>query len=288
MKFGFLDQQQLSAASNGKIDGILELWKQAVGARGGSGFDVVLGNRRDNGSPIRGGVLTESVVTMGPDGERLIIWYDPMEIYYERRIAELGYSRAVIEEITEMLRIDKDPGADCDPVANPDKIEWDNVARQIARWTMRFRGYKKFQNANKNFFELETFLNLEAAIPVLYGLFDEGGWDKSAGVKKRLTEVFEGLSAMDEPARRLDRALNALRISNILEFSTDCNEKEGLIELLKSKFSRTLDVAERIDQIRGGFSLDDPAQYAGYLNKLVTAYKMPGDWSYFDETAGIL
>lgn len=190
--------------------------------------------------------------------------------------------------MTEMLKEDRDPGMDYDPVSNPDKIEWDNVIRQVGRWILRFRGFNKFSNKNRSFFELETFLNLECAIPLMYSLFDEAGWDWSKGEQRRLKEVYEGLSSMEEPSRRLDRALNAVRISNILEYNPDSELKSRLEELLNERYSRTLEARETIDSIRAEFDLSNPTEYLEYIKKLVLQFRMPGDWSAIDETAGIV
>ncbi|MBI9107686.1 MAG: hypothetical protein JEZ04_13140 [Spirochaetales bacterium] len=288
MQFGILDEVRLREEADGEIDKLLDLWHEAVATRTDKKIEVRLGNRRDNTSPIRGGVLTESVITMNAGRTVLMIWYDPMEIYYDSRIEELGYSKAVIDEMTEMLKEDLDPGAEFDPVANPQKIEWDNVVRQIARWTLRFRGYNKLHNENKNFFELEAFLNLECAIPVMYSLLEEAGWDRSAGASKRLSEVYEGLSGMEEPPRRLDRALNALRISNILEYNEESELKGRLAELLAERFKRTQEDRARIDLIRADYDLGQPAGYLEYIKKLVLTFRMPGNWTALDETAGII
>ena len=288
MQFGILDEARLKAEAGGALDKLLELWHEAVSARSNTKIEVKLGNRRDNGSPIRGGVLTESVITMNANRTVLMIWYDPMEIFYDSRIAELGYSSAVIEEMTEMLKEDRDPGLGFDPVSNPDKIEWDNVVRQIGRWILRFRGFNKLSNENRNFYELETFLNLECSIPLLYSLFDEAGYDRSNGAEKRLLEVYEGLCSMEEPSRRLDRALNAVRISNILEFNKEGETKGKLEALLIERYSRTLADRAKVDSLRADYDLTKPEGYIGWVKELVMQFRMPGDWSAVDETIGIV
>jgi len=288
MQFGIMDEVRLRAEADGRLDKLLDIWHEAVTSVSGRMIEVKLGNRRDNGSPIRGGVLTESVITMTSDQAVLMVWYDPMEIYYDTRIRELGYSKAVIEEMTEMLKEDRDPGPDYNPVSNPDKIEWDNVVRQIGRWILRFRGYNKLGNENRNFFELETFLNLECSIPVLYSLFDEADYDWSSGAQKRLLEVYEGLCSMEEPSRRLDRALNAIRISNILEFNPESELKDNLMSLLSERYALTLNAREKIDSIRKDYDLCTPSAYLEYVKKLVLTFRMPGDWAAVDETAGIV
>lgn len=288
MQFGILNEKQLKEAAGGKLDRMLELWHETLSVKTDKTIEVNLGNRRDNGSPVRGGVLTESVISMKGEQTVLMIWYDPMEIYYEARISELGYSSAVIEEMTEMLQEDRDPGMNFDPVSNPDKLDWDNVIRQIGRWLLRFRGYNKLNNENKNFFELETFLNLECSVPLMYSLFEEAGYDRAAGAEKRLIEVYEGLSGMEEPSKRLDRALNALRISNIMEYNEESELKTRLTTLLDERFGRTLENKAEIDKIRSESNLSSPAGYLEYVKKLVLKFRMPGTWTAVDETAGII
>jgi hypothetical protein len=89
MRFGILTEKQIREDGGGRLDRLLDLLHEAVSARTENEIEVNLGNRRDNGSPIRGGVLTESVITMKGDKTVLMIWYDPMEIYYDSRIGEL-------------------------------------------------------------------------------------------------------------------------------------------------------------------------------------------------------
>ena len=286
MKFGILTEEQLKAASAGRLDRLFELWHRDV-QPGGARMDIVLGNRRDSSSPVRGGILTNAVIELKTSGARLMIWYDPLELLYDARIKESGYSREVIDEITEILKEDRDPGPDFDPVANPEKLDFDNIARQIARWLLKFRGYRKLENENRTFFELESFLNLECGIPALYFVLDEAGLGYDTGERKRLVEVYEGLINMEEPSKRVDRALNALRISNILEFSPDCEEKTGLEELVNEKFPRIQQAVDDIRLLKKEFDLTGSDGLKGFMNRFVLKYRLPGVWSMKDETEGL-
>ena len=287
MQFGLLNEKQIIEAAGGLLDKLVMIWHHDIAARYNSDIEIVLGNRRDSQSPLRGGVLTDTAISIIDGQVRLIIWYDPLELYYEARIAELGYSSSVIDEMTAMLSKDRDPGAEYDPVANPEKLDYINIGAQIGRWLMKFRGYKRLSNEDKNFHELETFLNLECGAPVLYSVLDEAGLDWSTLERKRLEEVYEGLRNMEEPAKRIDRTLNALRISNIFEFSPDCDLKDGLEELLSSRFPRILETAEGLGQMKKDYNLLDPDGLNRFMRDLVLKYRMPGSWITLDETKGI-
>ena len=263
------------------------MWHCAVGERFERSVEISLGNRRDSESPIRGGILTESVITLKDGAPSLMIWYDPLEIYYEDRINELGYSRAVIDEMTDILGADRDTGPDYDPVLNPGRLNWDKVARQTGRWILKVRGFKKLHNENRNMVELETFLNLECGIPALYSLFEEAGFDRTAGEHKRLEEVYEGLRNMKEPSKRLDRTINALRIANLLKYGNEEDEKEALKALLEERFERTAAVAVEINDMRADYKLDRSDELDNFMRKLVLKYRMPGSWTSLDETVSI-
>ena len=287
MQFGLLNEKQIIEAAGGRLDKLVEIWHHYITAQYSSDIDIVLGNRRDSQSPLRGGVLTDTAISIIDGRVRLIIWYDPLELYYEARIAELGYSSSVIDEITSMLSDDRDPGPEYDPVAHPEKLDFINIGAQISRWLMKFRGFKRLANEDKNFHELETFLNLECGTPVLYSVLDEAGLDWSILELKRLEEVYEGLRNMEEPDRRIDRALNALRISNILEFSSGCDLKDGLVELLGSRFPRILETAKGLEQMKKDYNLLEPDGLNRFMRDLVLKYRMPGSWITVDETTGI-
>ncbi|MDC7228327.1 MAG: hypothetical protein PQJ61_16310 [Spirochaetales bacterium] len=287
MKFGTLSEQQIKEAAGGKLDKLIALWHADIKKKYGKRVDIVLGNRRDSLSPVRGGILTNAVIEMKGEDSRLMIWYDPLELYYEARISELGYDGGVIEEITAMLRDDSDPGMDYDPVSNPDKLDINSIAVQLGRWLMKIRGFAKLANENPRYYELETFLNSECGIPVLYNLFNEADYSYAETEEKRLIEVYEGLRNMDEPKRRVDIALNALRVSNILAFSTDSEVKSSLQELLKDRFERIMRVSTEIDKLKSGFELSSPDGLSKFMKKLVLQYHLPGSWVTVDETTGV-
>ena len=284
MKFGILNENQLRAAAGGSLDKLIEIWHRDVSMKYGTRIEIVLGNRRDSGSPVRGGILTDAAIEMKGNASRLIIWYDPLELYYEARIRETGYRNEIIDEMTQMLKEDRDPGPEFDPVGNPGKLDWDMVARQIGRWLMKFREFRRLKNEDRSFFELEAFLNLECGIPALYNIMDEAGFNGAKGEQKRLQEVYEGLCTMEEPAKRVDRVLNALRISNILEFSKDSDEKKALGELLSRRFKRILAVSEEIDGLKTEFLLSDPVELNAFMRKFVLKYRMPGSWISVNES----
>ena len=283
MNFGILSETQLKETTGGKLDKLIDIWNRDVTAKTGKKIDIVLGNRRDNESPVRGGILTEAALEIKEGRTRLKIWYDPLELYYEARVSEMGYHGNVIEEMTEMLREDRDPGPEYDPVSNPQKLDADLLARQIGRWLLKFRGFKRLRNENSNFFELEAFINLESGIPALYSLLDEACFDFSSGEKKRLREVYEGLSNMDEPSKRIDRTLNALRVSNLLQFSTESKEKTALKSLISGKFGRISAISDEIDELKSECGPDNAAGLDKFLKKLVLKYRMPGVWVSIDE-----
>jgi hypothetical protein len=278
----------LKAAAGGRLDKLIDIWHRDTESRSSGRIDINLGNRRDSRSPVRGGILTDAAIEMKAEEIRLMIWYDPLELYYESRIRDAGYNGDVIAEITELLREDRDPGKEFDPVANSDKLDWDMVARQIGRWLLKFRGYKRLKNENSSYFELEAFLNIECCIPALYDIFEEADFDRGEGESKRLREVYEGLCAMEEPAKRVDRALNALRISNILEFSPDSDKKTALEALLSGRFKLVQSFIEEIDQLKKEYNLTDSSGLNIFMRKLVLKYRMPGSWVSADETAGII
>ena len=287
MKFGTLNETQIKDAAGGRLDKLFEIWHRDLNALHGQDVEIVLGNRRDSGSPMRGGVLTDAAIEIKDGRTRLMIWYDPLELFYDARIAEIGYSSRVIEEITEMLREDRDPGPEYDPVGNPGKLDFGNVAVQIGRWLMKFRGYKRLRNEERNLFELESFLNLECGIPALYSILEEAGFDRSNYEQKRLAEVYEGLRNMEEPSKRVDRALNALRISNILEFSPDSEIKTGLSELVEMGFTRISSVIGELGVLREQNSLSEADGLNGFMREFVLKYRLPGSWISVDETTGI-
>ena len=287
MQKELLEEKGLRDAAAGKLDNIINLFKNTVKENSGNAITVCLGNRRGSGRPLPGGILTESAIMMKDDEPALVILYDPLELYYDERIAESGYSMAVIEEITSMLRDNRSPGAGYNPVVNPEKMNPDVLARQIGRWVLRFRGFMKLYNENRNFAELETFLNLECGIPPLYAVFDEANFDFKEGELKRLQEVYEGLKNMEEPSKRLDRALNAIRVANIMRYSPESNHKEALNELLLERFNRIKEVSEEIAVMQDESSPDDAAEHNEFMKRLVLRYRMPGNWSSVSETGGI-
>lgn len=287
MKYGILTEDRLKTAAGGKLDKLIDLWHRDVLVKNDQRVDIALGNRRECSSPIRGGILTSAAIEMKDGNVKLMIWYDPLELFYEERIAEVGYSNKVIEEITAMLKDDRDPGMEYDPVSNPDKLDFGSIAGQIGRWLLKFRGFKKLKNENSNFFELESFLNLECGIPALYSLFDEAEFDYFPIENKRLSEVYEGLRTMDEPSKRLDRALNALRISNIMEFSTASDIKTGLEEVINARFPRIVEVKEDIDELKKDWDMTDAEGVNAFMRKFVLKYRLPGSWLSFDETTGV-
>ena len=288
MKFGILTEEELRKASDGKLDNLIDIWHRDLKAIKGEDLEIVLGNRRDSSSPVRGGILTNAVIEMSAGRKRLMIWYDPLELFYESRVADSGYTAGVVSEITEMLKEDRDPGMEYDPVSNPEKLDYDNIARQIGRWLLRVRGFRRLRNEKNEYYELDSFLNTECLVPALYSLLDEAGFDYSRGEEKRLREVYEGLCNMEEPEKRLDRALNALRISNIAAFNSKSDVLAGkLDELLAERFKRVLEVKTEIDGLKDQFDLKDSASLYSFMSKLVLKYRMPGSWSAFDETTGV-
>lgn len=287
MKFGTLTEKQIKAAAGGRLDGLIALWHRDVKDSEGGTIEINLGNRRDSSSPVRGGILTDAAIEIKKEGTRLMVWYDPLELYYEARIKDAGYSSDIIAEMTEMLKEDRDPGAEFDPVSNPDKLDWGQIAAQIGRWLLKFRGFLKLKNENTNFFELETFLNLECGIPALNRVFADADFNGTVLQHKRLVEILEGLSQMDEPSKRVDRALNALRVSNIMEFSVDSDEKTELAALLKEKFPRILSMKDEIDELKSEFTLTEPGGLNLFMKKTVLKYRLPGSWVSMNETAGI-
>lgn len=288
MKYRILTEQQLKESAEGRLERLFEIWHRDLVELRGEDLTIVLGSRRDSSSPVRGGILTNSVIEMDGSEKRLIIWYDPLELYYEARIAESGYTAGVVSEITELLRFDQDPGAEYDPVLNPDKLDYDNIARQVGRWLLRIRGFKRLRNERKEYSELDAFLNAECIIPALYSLFDEAEFDYSRGEEKRLREVLEGLSNMEEPSKRLDRALNALRIANLLSYCGDNNPAaDGLRALLKERFPGISAACTEIEELKKGYNLKEAESLYSFMSSLVLKFRMPGSWVSFDETIGI-
>ncbi len=288
METSFLTEEQILKASGGSLDKLVKIWHREVNSPGKGRVEIVLRDRRDGKDPVNGGILTEASIQIMGNSARLVIWYDSLELYYDARIAETGYSRTVIDEISKMLKEERGPGPDYNPVSNPERIDWDKVSRQIGRWLLKFRGYKKIHNENRKFYELETFLNLECAVPPLYSLFDEADYDWSCGEYKRLVDVLEGLENMEEPSRRIDRALNAMRIDNIMDFSVDSDKKKELESLLEKRFKLILESRDKIDTIKKTVDITSPDGNFEFKRKLVLGFRMPGTWTSFNEVAGII
>ncbi len=281
-----LNQKQIIEASGGLLAGLLELWADASAVRFGSAVPVMLGNRRDNASPVSRGILTETVLTSKDGSLVMMIWCDPMELYYDKRIAESGYSGELITEISEMLRTGTVPGPEFDPVKHPDKIEWDGIARQIGRWLLRARGFKKLRNEDRHFHELESFLNLELMIPPLYALFDEAGYSWKSGEEKRMRDVLEGLRNMDEPSKRIDRVLNCIRLSFIYRYSAAAGiDSAEVKETVNSRFESFTELIEQITSMADNADMVSPEGNISFRKELVRKFRIPGNWSAVDEVA---
>ncbi len=286
MQIETLNQKQIIDASGGLLAGLLELWADASTLRFGSAVPVMLGNRRDNASPVSQGILTETVLTSKDGSLVMMIWCDPMELYYDKRIAESGYSSELITEISEMLRTGTAPGKEFDPVKHPDKIEWDGIARQIGRWLLRVRGFKKLRNEDRHFHELESFLNLELMIPPLYALFDEAGYSWKSGEEKRIRDVLEGLKNMDEPSKRIDRVLNCIRLSFIYRYSAEAGiDSTELKETVISRFESFPELIKKISAMADNADPVSPEGNISFRKELVRTFRIPGSWSTVDEVA---
>ena len=92
---------------------------------------------------------------------------------------------------------------------------------------------------------------------------------------------------MEEPKKRVDRALNAVRVSNILEFSRDSEKKSGLGELAGKRFGRIAEAVKNIESLKRKYKPETADGLSEFMRRLVLEYRLPGSWYSTDETTGI-
>jgi len=281
-------EEAIRSLDNRYINRALDLWAEETTRRLGRPLEVVLGNRRKH--PALGaykGLNTQVTLSSLENRNYLAIWYDPYELKYNELVARMGRTDELLETLGPMLESGLDLGSDYEPSLHLEKLDWDMLLRRILFWVLRARGFTKMANKDGRFQELESLVNLECWTPALNGLLREMEYNIAPSVKELAEDTVSGMAGMEEPARRADRALNALRIWNLLEVSDPVDAKP-LTDLLESRFPRIKALIAEVEELAASRRLDDPAAVAAFTGDFIRKYHLPGEWEKADEFSGFL
>lgn len=288
MTLNLATEEAIRALDNPFINRALDLWAEETTRRLGRPLEVVLGNRRKH--PALGaykGLNTQVTLSSLESRNYLAIWYDPYDLKYNELVAQMGRTDELLETLGPMLESGLDLGPDYEPSLHLEKLDWDMLLRRILFWVLRARGFIKMANKDSRFQELESIVNLECWTPALNGLLREMDYNIAPSVKELAEDTVSGMSGMEEPTRRADRALNALRIWNLLKVC-DPIDAGPLVELLDARFPRIRNLVDEVDEMAGSHKLDDPVAVAAFTGEFIRRYHLPGEWERADEFSGFL
>lgn len=287
MEHDFIAESRMRQLAPSWIDRGLELWHQAAEERG-LDVPVRIGNLRANsGLSALPGIKTEAALSSQGEQGRLTVWYDPYETYYAEQAKERGASRELESEIRGMLERKEELPQAYDPVSHPETIDWGTVMQRLALWILKMRGFKRLENGNEQFREVAHFLNIELWVPALYRVLEEAGYDYRPEIAKSVAETLTIIGTMAEPSRRIERALNALRLVNMYRLA-EPQAKGELLARLKESFPRVYGMMDEIGTLIDAHDTLNPAETARLGRALILRYRFPGDWNERDEVQGIL
>lgn len=288
MTLNLATEEAIRGLNNPYISKSLDLWREVTEGRLGRPLEVVLGNRRKHPA-LSGykGLNTQVTLSTLENRSYLALWYDPYEIKYAEMVKEMGRSQELVNTIGPMLEAGFDLGPDYEPAQNLAKLDWDMLLRKILLWVLRARGFKKMANRDNRFAELESIINTECWTPALNRLLAEMGYELSSSLTDLVEDTVAAMTGMEEPTRRADKALNALRIWNLLS-ACDPGYAEPLKRLLEEKFPRVNEIIGEVAEMAASRDLSDPEEVLKFTKGFITKYRLPGEWESADEFSGFL
>ncbi len=288
MTLNLATEEAIRDLNNPYINRALDLWAEETSRRLGRPLEVVLGNRRKHPAlKAYKGLNTQVTLSSLENRNYLAIWYDPYELKYNELVAQMGRTDELLETLGPLLEADFDLGPDYEPSRHLEKLDWDMLLRRILFWVLRARGFIKMANKDGRFQELESLVNIECWTPALNCLLREMDYDIAPSVKELAEDTVSGMAGMEEPSRRADRALNALRIWNLLKV---CDPEDGkpLNDLLEQRFPRIKTLITEVDEMAALRRLEDPAEVILFIGEFIRKYRLPGEWEKADEFSGFL
>ena len=288
MTLNLATEEAIRDLNNPYINRALDLWAEETSRRLGRPLEVVLGNRRKHPAlKAYKGLNTQVTLSSLENRNYLSIWYDPYELKYNELVAQMGRTDELLETLGPLLEAGFDLGPDYEPSRHLEKLDWDMLLRRILFWVLRARGFIKMANKDGRFQELESLVNIECWTPALNCLLREMDYDIAPSVKELAEDTVSGMAGMEEPSRRADRALNALRIWNLLKV---CDPEDGkpLNDLLEQRFPRIKILITEVDEMAALRRLEDPAEVILFIGEFIRKYRLPGEWEKADEFSGFL
>ncbi len=289
MKMNFAAEGAIRELGNEAINRVMDMWHKDVLTYFNRDIEILVGNRRKHPalSQYRG-LNTQVTLSVLDKKTYLAVWYDPFDIIYSELLAQMGYGQELINTMGSILEASDDPGTDYEPSLNLEKLDWDLLLRRIIFWILRVRGYKKLANKESRYLELETLINTECWTPPLNNILQEMEYDFRTNMTSVVDDTLEGMAAMDqEPPRRVDRAVNAIRLWNLLEVCSG-NDKKRIYKVLTDTFPRILEVVERTGKLAEGFDLNDSEGNHNFAVAFIKENRLPGDWEAVDEIRDLM
>ncbi|MBI9101164.1 MAG: hypothetical protein JEY99_02025 [Spirochaetales bacterium] len=289
MNINFATESSIRLLGNGYINKMMDIWHEDVKQHLNRDIDILVGNRRRHPAlSVYKGLNTQVTVTRLDKRAHLVIWYDPYEVLYAEMLGEMGYGEALINKIGPLLESGADLGADYEPADNLEKLDWDSILRRIGFWVLRVRGFQKIANKDGKFAELDNIVNTECRTPPLNELLTTLGYDFESGLSSVVDDTLEGMSAMEaEPPRRMDRAINALRLWNLMEACSE-EDRQRINKVLSASFPRIQEMVIKIGELSGRFDVNIPDENLAFNWSYIKENRLPGDWEAVDEIKEML
>lgn len=271
------------------VNRILDLWHEEVQKHLGHDIPVLVGNRRKHpGLSAFRGLNTQVTLSILDKKAYLALWYDPYEILYGELLKELGYGDRLMSTMGPLLEAGGDLGTNYEPAANLGKLDWNALSRRMIFWVLRVRGFKKMTNRDNRFKELENLLAAEGWTPPLNTILAELGENLPGSFSDVVEDTLAGMGAMkEEPPRRVDRAINALRLWNLLS-GCSSDDAKRISSLTSSSFPRIHEAVEQIAQLAAPLDLNVPGDNLRFMEGFIKKYRLPGDWEPVNEVEVLL
>jgi len=289
MELNFATEEPLRALNHPLLTGVLDLWHREAESLLGRDIPVLVGNRRKHPtmSAYRG-MNTQVTLSILDRKLYLALWCDPYELLYGEMLKEMGYGEPLVRALGPLLESGADLGENYEPSRNLARLDWDSLSRRMIFWVLRIRGFRKMGNRDRRFGELESLLAAEAWTPPLNRVLEDLDIQAADTLPGLVEDTLAGMMAMkEEPPRRVDRAVNALRLWNLLAVCPA--EQAGRIDaLLAESFPRIREAVGTIGSLAEGLDLNRPEDNLKFMEGFIKTYRLPGEWEPVNEVEAIL
>ena len=289
MKMNFGSESGIRQLGNNCLNSIMDIWHEEVKNKLNRDMNVLVGNRRAHpGLSAYKGLNSQITVSNLDRRACLVVWYDPYEILYEELLNELGYGEELMNRIGSMLEAGISLGPEYEPADNLERLNWDDILRRIGFWILKVRGYKRIANREKKYAELESIISTECSVPPLNSILKDVSYDFETGLVSLVDDTLAGMDAMDcEPPRRMDRAVNALRLWNLMEVCSE-DDRKRIETVLTESFPRIGEAIVKTGEIAGKSDILTPEGNLEFNWNFIKENRLPGDWEAVDEMIDML